>query len=90
MTGADSWVDVKGNARTVRGNRGSLSPQDGFQVHVEAPGWGRGNKIAGNSGDLGPGGEYGVRVDKDAGGTVVGCDNKIGGAAKGLSNIPCH
>jgi hypothetical protein len=45
MTGADSWVDVKGNAWTVRGNRGSLSPQDGFQVH---------------------------------------------GAAKGLSNIPCH
>ena len=90
MTGADSWVDVKGNAWTVQGNRGSLSPQDGFQVHVEAPGWGRGNKIAGNSGDLGPGGEYGVRVDKDAAGTVVGCDNKISGAAKGLSNIPCH
>jgi hypothetical protein len=90
MTGADSWVDVKGNAWTVRGNRGSLSPQDGFQVHVEAPGWGRGNKIAGNSGDLGPGGEYGVRVDKDAGGTVVGCDNRISGATKGLSNIPCH
>jgi Right handed beta helix region len=38
MTGADSWVDVKGNAWTVQGNRGSLSPQDGFQVHVEAPG----------------------------------------------------
>ena len=90
MTGADSWVDVKGNAWTVRGNRGSLSPQDGFQVHVEAPGWGRGNKVAGNSGDLGPGGEYGVRVDKDAGGTVVGCDNRISGATKGLSNIPCH
>ncbi|HEV2872625.1 MAG TPA: right-handed parallel beta-helix repeat-containing protein [Actinomycetota bacterium] len=90
MTGADSWVDVKGNAWTVQGNRGSLSPQDGFQVHVEAPGWGRGNKIAGNSGDLGPGGEYGVRVDKDAAGTVVGCDNKVSGAAKGLSNIPCH
>ncbi len=90
MTGADSWVDVKGNAWTVQGNRGSLSPQDGFQVHVEAPGWGRGNKVAGNSGDLGPGGEYGVRVDKDAGGTVVGCDNRISGATKGLSNIPCH
>lgn len=90
MTGADSWVDVKGNAWTVQGNRGSLSPQDGFQIHVEAPGWGRGNKITGNSGDLGPGGEYGVRVDKNAAGTVVGCDNKVSGAAKGLSNIPCH
>jgi nitrous oxidase accessory protein NosD len=27
MTGADSWVDVKGNAWTVQGNRGSLSPR---------------------------------------------------------------
>ena len=90
LTGADSWVDVKGNAWRVKANRGSLSPRDGFQVHVEAPGWGRGNEIAGNSGDLGPDGEYGVRVDEDAGGTVVGCDNRVSGASKGLSNIPCR
>ena len=90
MTGADSWVDVKGNAWLVRGNRGSLSPQDGFQVHVEAPGWGRDNVITGNSGDLGADGEYGVRVDNDARGTRVGCDNRVSGAGKGLSNIPCR
>lgn len=90
LTGADSWVDIKGNAWKVQANRGSLSPEDGFQVHVEAPGWGRANHIAGNTGDLGPGGEYGVRVDNDASGTVVGCDNRIGGAGKGLSNIPCR
>jgi hypothetical protein len=90
MTGADSWVDVKGNAWQVLANRGSLSPQDGFQVHVEAPGWGRDNVIAGNSGDLGADGEYGVRVDEDARGTRVGCDNKVSGAGKGLSNIPCR
>lgn len=90
MTGADSWVDIKGNAWKVQANRGSLSPEDGFQVHVEAPGWGRGNHITANTGDLGPGGEYGVRVDKDASGTVVGCDNRIGGAGKGLSNISCR
>lgn len=89
MTGADSWVDVKGNAWTVKGNRGSLTPQDGFQVHVEAPGWGRGNEVAGNSGDLGADGEYGVRVDNDARGTRVGCDNRFSRAGKGLSNIPC-
>ena len=89
MTGADSWVDVKGNAWTVQGNRGSLSPQDGFQVHVEAPGWGRDNVITGNSGDLGADGEYGVRVDNDARGTRVGCDNRFSRAGKGLSNIPC-
>lgn len=89
MTGADSWVDVKGNAWTVKGNHGSLTPQDGFQVHVEAPGWGRGNEVAGNSGDLGADGEYGVRVDNDARGTRVGCDNRFSRAGKGLSNIPC-
>jgi len=90
MTGADSWVDVKGNAWTVKGNRGHLTPQDGFQVHVEAPGWGRDNEIAGNSGDLGADGEYGVRVDNDARGTRVGCDNRFSGAGKGLSNLPCR
>jgi Right handed beta helix region len=90
MTGADSWVDVKGNGWRVQGNRGTVSPQDGFQVHVEAAGWGRGNTIARNTGDLGADGEYGVRVDDDAAGTVVRCDNQLGGAAKGLANIPCH
>jgi Right handed beta helix region len=90
MTGADSWVDVKGNAWRVQGNRGRLTPRDGFQVHVEAPGWGRGNLVAGNLAQLGPDGEYGVRVDGDALGTVVGCDNRVSGAARGLSNIRCR
>jgi Right handed beta helix region len=90
MTGADSWVDIKGNAWRVQANRGSESPQDGFQVHVEADGWGRGNQLAANTGDLGAGGEYGVRVDDDAAGTVVRCDNRIGGAGKGLANVPCR
>jgi hypothetical protein len=40
MTGADSWVDVKGNAWRVQANLGRLTPRDGFQVHVEAPGCG--------------------------------------------------
>jgi hypothetical protein len=46
--------------------------------------------ITGNSGDLGADGEYGVRVDNDARGTRVGCDNRVSGAGKGLSNIPCR
>ena len=90
MTGADSWVDVKGNGWQVKANRGNLSPRDGFQVHVEASGWGRGNQITGNQGDLGADGEYGVRVDDDARGTVVGCDNHFSGAGKDLANIPCR
>jgi Right handed beta helix region len=90
LTAADSWVDIKGNAWRVQANRGTRGPRHGFQVHVEAPGWGRGNVIVGNAGDLGADGEYGVRVDKEARGTVVGCDNRVSGAGKGLANIPCR
>jgi len=54
MTGADSWVDVKGNGWQVKANRGNLSPRDGFQVHVEASGWGRGNQITGNQATWAP------------------------------------
>jgi hypothetical protein len=88
MTGADSWVDVKGNRWTVAANRGTDAPRDGFQVHVIRPGWGRGNVFAGNVADLGDG-EYGFRVDKDAVGTVVGCDNVVSGASRGRSNVGC-
>jgi Right handed beta helix region len=90
MTSADSWVDVKGNDYLIQGNHGDQSSQDGFQVHVEAPGWGERNLFAENVAELGTGGEYGVRVDKDAAGNVVRCDNRASGASKGLSNIPCR
>jgi hypothetical protein len=34
LLGADSWEDVNGNGYTVRGNIGTNSPQDGYQIHV--------------------------------------------------------
>ena len=88
MTAADSWVDVKGNRWTVAGNKGSATPKDGFQVHVIRSGWGDGNVFSGNVADLG-GGEYGFRIDKNARGTVVACDNVVSGASKGRSNVGC-
>jgi hypothetical protein len=89
MTDADSWVDVKGNRYSITGNRGTGALRDGFQVHVEQPGWGRGNLFAGNVAVL-QGGEYGFRIDSDADGTIVRCDNRVVGARKGLSNRDCR
>lgn len=87
---ADSWVDLKGNGWTVRGNRGTSARLDGVQTHVVAAGWGRGNVLAGNVLDVrGPG--YGVRVQDPVGtGTVVRCDNRASGAALGVANLPCR
>jgi hypothetical protein len=39
-TGADSWVDVMGNAWLVSGNRGVHALLDGFPTHVPSAGWG--------------------------------------------------
>jgi hypothetical protein len=85
--GADSWVDVKGNVYLVAGNRGTTAPRDGFQVYSKLPGWGNDNRFLGNHADVrGPG--YGFKI---AGGTgnVVGCDNLVTGARRGLANVPC-
>jgi hypothetical protein len=88
MTAADSWVDVKGNRYTIKGNRGILTPKDGFQVHVEATGWGQGNVFSNNVADL-RGGERGIYIDKDASGNIVRCDNRVIGAREEASNVDC-
>lgn len=86
--GADSWVDVKGNGWKLVGNHGVHAPVDGFQTHVQQPGWGqravfRGNRIAvGGRG-------YGFRIAAGSHDTVVACDNDVRDAGKGASNIRC-
>ena len=40
LSGADSWVDVKGTAWLIQGNTGTASPRDGFQTHEILEGWG--------------------------------------------------
>jgi hypothetical protein len=85
--GADSWVDVKGNGWLIEGNRGTGAPIDGFQVHVKAPGWGRGNRFVGNVGQLNGSG-YGIN-DKGTD-TVVTCDNDLRATGKGKANVRCQ
>ncbi|OHV74785.1 hypothetical protein BCD48_02880 [Pseudofrankia sp. BMG5.36] len=92
MVAADSWIDVKGNGWLVENNTGSTdggSIKDGIQTHVVEEGWGRQNTIRGNH--LTVDGEgFGVYIhDGKETLNIVGCDNQVTGAGKGLSNITC-
>lgn len=49
LTGADSWVDIKGNGWTIEANRGLNSPFDGYQTHEILSGWGRDNAFRRNT-----------------------------------------
>lgn len=86
---ADSWVDVKGNDYALLDNQGAGSPADGFQVHVVKDGWGNNNVFRRNEAKVNASG-YGFNVSSDASGTVVGCENVVTGAGKGLSNVACQ
>lgn len=92
LTGADSWLDAKGNDWQITGNTGAHSPVDGFQNHDVAEGWGRGNAFTGNVGsDLATDDEEGVLIglhpDRE---TVVGCDNRVTDGSAPVTNGTCR
>jgi hypothetical protein len=83
LTGAGSWVDVKGNRYVIRGNTGAISPTDGFQTHdIDNMDWGRDNRFEANVVDVnGPG--YGFYIHQPETSTnVVTCDNQVSAAKK--------
>jgi hypothetical protein len=87
MTGADSWVDIKGNNYLVAGNSGTNAPEDGFQTHQILPGWGDYNVFSANEATVnGPG--YGIASWPEES-NVVTCDNVVTRAREGRSNIDC-
>jgi hypothetical protein len=87
ITGADSWVDAKGNGYLIVSNTGVNSPMDGFQTHEILDGWGTGNIFRGNVATVnGPGFGYSLTPARD---NVVECDNTATGAGEGLSNVEC-
>lgn len=93
MTGdhyADSWIDLKGNDYLVADNKGTRTLLDGFQTHVQLPGWGTGNVFRGNRLDVSAKG-VGVNIHRAdvSSRNVVHCDNVAIGAGGGLANIPC-
>jgi hypothetical protein len=86
-SGADSWVDVKGDDWVISGNTGTNSPNDGFQTHQIVDGMGTRNVFSHNVANVnGPG--YGFAF-KPALDNVVDCDNTVTGAGSGLSNVTC-
>ncbi|MEJ1105704.1 MULTISPECIES: hypothetical protein [unclassified Kribbella] len=88
LSGADSWVDVKGNNWLIKGNTGTKSTMDGFQTHQILKGWGDHNLFTGNTAAVdGPGLGFALRPPEA---NVVACDNKVTGAGGGLSNISCR
>ncbi len=87
LSGADSWVDVKGNGWLIASNTGAHSPQDGFQTHQIVDGAGVDNVFTRNVAKVdGPG--YGFHLTP-AGTNIVRCDNSASGAQEGLSNTAC-
>jgi hypothetical protein len=87
MTGADSWVDMKGNGYVIRGNTGVDSPQDGFQTHViDNMEWGTDNVFEANIATVNAGGVgFYIHQPEDTA-NVVRCDNVVEGASA-FSNL---
>jgi hypothetical protein len=83
---ADSWMDIKGNGYTVTGNSGTTAKLDAVQVHSVLDGWGRNNKLSGNTVVGGVPG-YEVWVQSARLSNVVGC--KSSAAGRGLTNVTC-
>jgi hypothetical protein len=88
ITGADSWVDVKGNGWLIANNRGVRAPYDGYQVHEIVDGFGYRNLFSANISAVDAGG-LAFKVTKTKSGNVVHCNNKVIGAGEGLTNIDC-
>jgi len=89
LSGADSWVDVKGNGYLIVDNNGTSSPQDGFQTHViDDMEWGRNNVFARNTAIVnGAGVGFYIHQPEESGNTVA-CSNVVEGAADGFTNLP--
>jgi hypothetical protein len=88
LSGADSWVDVKGNGWLIAGNHGRHTPKDGFQTHVVLDGWGNANRFVANIADLDGGSGVGFYLHKKLG-NKVSCGNRSTGGNDGLTNYPC-
>ena len=90
---ADSWVDVKGNGWLVQGNHGTTARRSGFEVNLQADGWGTANTFDANTADVNGGSGYGYELrpptDQPAAGNRVTCTNAATGAAEGLTNVTC-
>lgn len=88
LSGADSWVDVKGSDWLIENNVGTNSPLDGFQTHEIVDGWGTRNVFRGNVATVnGPGFGFSLTPVLE---NVVRCDNAASAAGEGFANVSCR
>jgi len=85
---ADSWIDMKGNNWTVKGNTGMNAKLDGFQVHGALAGWGNNNTFVDNTAEVNAKG-YGFLLQNNVSGNVISCKNVVKAAASGFANVAC-
>lgn len=89
LTGADSWVDVKGNDWLIADNVGRSAGKDGFQTHQVYDGWGSGNVFRGNTAtERGSGVDFYIHRPDDTHNRVE-CDNRAGAGGAATSNTAC-
>lgn len=99
-TAADSWVDVKGTAWTIKDNTGRFAPLDGIQTHQIEERWGERNLFTGNKidatnppvpeqADENDGERFGIAL-RPEGDNIVLCNNTVTGSGVPLSNIECR
>jgi hypothetical protein len=86
LTGADSWVDVKGNGWLIARNTGRGTTEDGFQTHVLVPSWGDHNVFTGNTAEMNGGTGVGYYLH-EALGNRISCNNRVVGGT--LTNAKC-
>lgn len=100
-TAADSLIDVKGTAWTIKDNSGNNAPLDGMQTHQILDRWGERNLFTGNKISMparpapavvqaaGTSTRYGIAV-RPAAGNLISCSNSVIGADVPISNLPCR
>ena len=89
ISGADSWVDVKGNDWKISGNVGRHAPLDGFQTHDVEDGWGTRNTFSGYSGSLDDPKGFLIAM-RPVNDNRASCDNRLLGEVGALSNEACR
>ncbi len=88
LVGADSWVDVEVDTYLIRGNTGTASNQDGFQMYaINDIEWGCGNIIEINIASVnGNSVGFSIHLPESTGNTIR-CDDEVEGAVRGVTNF---
>lgn len=90
LSGADSWIDVKGSDYVIRNNQGQNATGDGYQTRViNNMEWGRDNTFEANIAVVNGDG-FGFYIhDPVTSNNSVLCTNQVSAAGSGFANLPC-